>query len=606
MTTRFSARGFGAFVLVAIGGATFLPLGCGSSSSTGLQQSDSGVTPAADTDAGEDSTDAGFLDGGGLLNDADIDAGFGCTTTPKGPGPLHRTCRAATTNECDGLNEDASLPNGANGNGFDDDCDGLVDEGCSCGSPGTTKDCFLVPPSQTSNVTHKPVGWCTENAKGSVACVRQGEFSVWGGTCRGAQPPFATDKCARGDFDCDGEDQNPTGVDCSCKSDLVQCPTAPFVTAPYPPPSALPLKIDAKDWLVDPNLLSQASGWKWTLRGGDCDNIAPSPSFALFPTAVGSGTPPGSVVTNIGAGNNEKGRQVTQAGGVSNVVYPAFSLSGDYILDMEVTVQGQPYKCSSKIEVRAPGLRAEACWDTMGNTDVDLHMAKVNGYSSCAHPGWSDSCASEDCLWSNCKSDQAGMSRWYAASPTTACVGWGSLASSACPNPRLDRDNISCVTTEQNPNGTSSPLPFPFPFPIPASSNFCGSENINVDNPTSGDTFAVGTVLYSGASAKPHINVYCNGQRIVSAGYNPLNGSNFPVLRESGGDNGDFWKFGLVKVTGSGANIACDVTTTKSVTPIGNKDGSTSFCVDKGAANSTTYLSRSGGTPSVANDLCFH
>ncbi len=595
MTTRFSARGFGAFVLVAIGGATFLPLGCGSSSSTGLQQSDSGVTPTADTDAGEDSTDAGFLDGGGLLNDADIDAGFGCTTTPKGPGPLHRTCRAATTNECDGLNEDASLPNGANGNGFDDDCDGLVDEGCSCGSPGTTKDCFLVPPSQTSNVTHKPVGWCTENAKGSVACVRQGEFSVWGGTCRGAQPPFATDKCARGDFDCDGEDQNPTGVDCSCKSDLVQCPTAPFVTAPYPAPSALPLKIDAKDWLVDPNLLSQASGWKWTLRGGDCDNIAPSPSFALFPTAVGSGTPPGSVVTNIGSGNNEKGRQVTQAGGVSNVVYPAFSLSGDYILDMEVTVQGQPYKCSSKIEVRAPGLRAEACWDTMGNTDVDLHMVKVDGFASaCPVLGWSGTCGNQDCYFANCKSSSfSSMSRWAADTAASNCIGWGSSATgTSCPNPRLDRDNISCTTSQTNPN---------------APSGFCGSENINIDNPPDGSSYAISTILYGGSgNTHPHVNVYCNGKRVVSAGYDPISGQQFPVLQTAGGNSGDMWKFGVVSVANGATGIDCTVDTTHSQVPNATTDGSNNFCVDRAVTNSTEWLTPSGGRPLDAGVLCFH
>jgi hypothetical protein len=597
MTIRFLARSMGALSFVVLGGATFLPLGCGSSSKSGLVATDGGAIPTpADDAGGGDETDAGFIDGGGVLNDADIDAGFGCTTTPKGPGPLRRTCRAATTNECDGFSEDPNAPNGASGNGFDDDCDGLVDEGCTCGSPGTTKDCYLVPPSQTNNVSKKPVGWCEQNAKGSVACIRQGEFTVWGGTCRGAQPPFATDKCARGDFDCDGEDQNPVGVDCSCKSDLVQCPSAPFVTAPYPSPSALPLKIDAKDWLVDPNLLSQTSGWKWTLRGGDCDNIAPNPSFALFPTAVGSGTPPGSVVSNIGSSGREKGRQVTQAGGVTNVVYPAFSLSGDYILDMEVTVQGQPYKCSSKIEVRAPGLRAEACWDTMGNTDVDLHMVKVDGFGgSCPVLGWSDTCGSQDCYFANCKSGSfSSMSRWASDTPASNCVGWGSSASgSACPNPRLDRDNISCTTTQTNPN---------------APSGFCGSENINIDNPPDGSSYAIATVLYGsgGSPTRPHVNVYCNGKRIVSAGYDPISGQQFPVLATSGGNNGDMWKFGLVSVTNGANGIDCTVETTRSQVPDPTTDGSNSFCVDRTVTNSTKWLTPSGTRPLDAGVVCFH
>ena len=597
MKTRLSMRQLGAIAAVVVAGAALLPLGCSNSVGEGLVVADAGTPPGA-LDAGHDSghdadpPDTGFVDSGGVTNDADIDAGFGCTTTPKGPGPLRRRCRVATTNECDGLSEDATLPNGGNGNGFDDDCDGLVDEGCNCDNPGTTKDCFLVPPSQTSNVTRKPVGWCEQNAKGSMACVRQGEFTVWGGTCRGAQPPFANDKCARGDFDCDGEDQNPLGVDCSCGADLVQCPTTPFVTAPYPNPGALPLKIDAKAWLADPSLLAQTADWKWTLRGGDCDNIAPNPSFALYPTAVGSGAPPGTIVANLGTGTNEKGRVVTTTDGVTNIVYPAFSLSGDYILDMEVSVRGQKYTCSSKIEVRAPGLRAEACWDTMGSVDVDLHMVKVGGFASvCPVSGWSGECDDQDCYFANCKSSSS-MTRWAADTAATNCVGWGSAATGAtCKNPRLDRDNISCTRSNTNPNSASS---------------FCGTENINIDNPADGSRYAIATVLFGGSTTKPHVNVYCNGKRVVSAGYDPLSGQNFPVLMTSGGSNGDMWKFGLVNVRSGANGIECTVETSRSQTPNAQTDGSTSFCVDRTVANSTRWLTPSGAPPLDADVMCFH
>ena len=598
MTKRSLSFKFSALAIMGIAGVVFFPLGCASKGGD-LAAAPTPVVvvvpfPTGDLDSGVDAdVEPVIIDGGGVVNDADIDAGFGCTQTPPGPGPLRRVCRVATANECDGIGEVAAFPNGSGGNGFDDDCDGLVDEGCACASPGTTKDCFLVPPSQASNVSKKPVGWCTENAKGSVACAAQGEFSVWSGSCRGAQPPFATDKCARGDFDCDGADQNPVGVDCTCKSDLVQCPTAPFVTAPYPPASALPLKIDAKDWLADPLLLAQSTDWKWTLRGGDCDNIAPNPSFALFPTAVGTGAPPGSVVTNVGVGANEKGRQVTVANGIANVVYPAFSLSGDYILDMEVKVQGQPYKCSTKIEVRAPGLRAEACWDTMGDTDLDLHMVKVDGYAaSCAVLGWSGQCASQDCYFGNCKSGSS-MTRWAADTASSNCVGWGSAATGAtCKNPRLDRDNVSCTTSESNPN---------------SSGRFCGSENINIDNPPDGSSYAIATILFSSSGpTKPHVNVYCNGQRIVSAGYDPIGGQQFPVLRTSGANDGDMWKVGLVNVTNGPGGITCTVETTKSQTPNPTTDGSTNFCVDRTVTNSTRWLTPSGSRPLDAGVMCFH
>ncbi len=620
MKSLSSIRLLSLLTVAGLAAATFAPLGCGGSTeglgtSGGARDSGGGILPIDDPDTapplfdpGDASVDGGEApdSGGPVFADASVNPdASGCTNTPPVRGPYPHTCKAATANECDAAHDFPSQPNGATGNGFDDDCDGLVDEGCSCASPGVTKLCFMVPGSQVNPATREPVGWCTQASRGTVDCVGQ-EFPKWSGVCRGASPPFQDDKCAPGDYDCDGLALNSFTKDCTCLTDAITCPTTPFITAPYPNPANLPLKLDASQWFSVPANAAQASNWSWTLRGGDCDNIQPHPSFGIYKTNSGAGAPLGRTVTNLGAARNEHGRQVTQAqDAVTSSVYPAFSLSGDYVMDVAMDYGGQHYTCTLNIKAKGPGVRAEACWDSMGSADVDLHMAKVNGFTGCARPGWSNSCPSQDCLWSNCRPEDTGMSRWYAASPSSACVGWGSLASGACPNPRLDRDNISCERSDQNPAGTGIPFPFPLPIPIPLSSNFCGSENINVDNPNNGDTFAIGTVLYSGAVSKPHINIYCNGQRIVSAGYNPLTGSNFPVLRESGNDHGDFWKFGLVKVTGSGANITCDVTTTKSLTPIANKDGSTSYCVDKAVANSTTYLARSG-TPTVANDLCFH
>ena len=619
------ARLLAAFALTTLGVATFAPLGCGGSPEGGLSGiagndgggippgpapgTDSGPLPPPPppppppTDGGE--TPSPTVDGGGVFADANsVGDATGCTNTPPVRGPYPRVCKAATTNECDGAHDFPGLTNGGGGNGYDDDCDGLVDEGCDCPSPGVTKTCFLVSGAQIDPATREPVGWCRSASRGTVDCIGQ-EFPKWSGQCRGASPPFQDDKCAPGDYDCDGRDQNSFTRDCTCVTDAITCPTTPFETVPYPNAQNLPLKIDAGLWFRNPSSAAQATNWKWALRGGDCDNIQPHPSFGLYATPNGTGNPLGRTVSTLGVAANERGREATQADGVTSVVYPAFSLSGDYIMDVSLQFGGQTYTCSLNIKAKGPGLRAEACWDTMGNTDVDLHMVKVNT-ASCATPGWSGTCASQDCLWSNCRPDAAGMTRWYTPSPTTACVGWGSLATAACPNPRLDRDNIACDRTQQNPAGTGSiPFPIPLPIPLPAENNFCGSENINVDAPQNGDTFAVGTVLYSGNQAKPHINVYCNGQRIVSAGYNPLTGSHYPVLRESGGDHGDLWKFGLVKVTGSGANMQCTVTTTKSTNPVQNKDGSTSYCVDIGG-NSTKNLWKNASVANTADGLCFH
>lgn len=190
-----------------------------------------------DDDAGLGGDDP---DGGQAVNDAapDVDE-EGCTQDEPPPvGPFGRECRPPTDNECDGQYEpsDPRWHNGEFGNGLDDDCDGIVDEGCTCGTDeypvGTTKECWLVPPSQIDPSTGKAVGWCENNSRGTVRCVHQGsgEFArtVWDGECRGAQLPFGDDVCAPGDFDCDGSEMNSKKDDCTCKDADVTCPSDPI------------------------------------------------------------------------------------------------------------------------------------------------------------------------------------------------------------------------------------------------------------------------------------------------------------------------------------------------------------------------------------------
>src|SRR5439155_19061470 len=102
----------------------------------------------------------------------------------------------------------------------------------------------------------------------------------WSGTCRGAQPPYAHDVCAPGDFNCDGLPENSDVQDCSCHVATVTCPTAPLQEKPYPDPAAIP-KVDGTSWIAN-GQAAQATGWKWTVTGGDCDNILPHATFALY------------------------------------------------------------------------------------------------------------------------------------------------------------------------------------------------------------------------------------------------------------------------------------------------------------------------------------
>lgn len=517
--------------------------------------------------------DAGEVDAGVPVDDG------GCGPIMPGNPPFPRDCAPRTTNECASTTDtfltsrgvDPSRLNGQQGNGFDDDCDGLVDEGCACAQGGLTKDCWLVPATQVDPNTSQPVGWCTTNAKGSLDCAGT-EILNWSGVCRGAQRPQVYDSCGPGDFDCDGLAGNNQIAGCNCPTQ-VECPTAPLVLAPFPNPGALP-RIDGTQWIKDAAMRAMATNWTWTVLGGDCDNVLPFPTFALYSqaasspaTRIGTRTPVRFDMTSmpnryVAAPNEPLISIQANRGNMPNpgVVHPAFGLSGDYLVQGEFTLMGQRYVCTQRVEVRAPGIRAELCWDTVGGTDIDLHLARLQGV--CTTPqGWNTQCAAnngvQDCYYgdaSGCRDRSLSPPNWgYPDSPQSACIGWGSRRRAGirqgCTNPRLDSDNVSCFRGEQDPT----------------SSGFCAPENINVDAPRDGDRFVIGVNHYSGAQdSKPHVNVYCNGRRVLSVGYNPATQQQWPVLRSPGADqNGDLWTAALVT-----ANVMNGQLTSCAVTPI--------------------------------------
>jgi hypothetical protein len=508
-----------------------------------------------------------------------------------GTPPVRKRCAPATVNECDGPTDTfntsvgVNVPNATGGNSYDDDCDGFVDEGCACAAKGITKECWLVPPSMKTAATGNPAGWCAFNSVGSVDCAGLGS-PQWSGQCRGASPPADHDSCSAGDFNCDGLERNNDQQGCRCAVDL-NCPTTPLRLAPFPNPRAL-TGITGANWLPDAGLAQQTTNWRWTAIGGDCDNVLPNPTFALYrgrDTTV-AGARVGTKTTVVydtsfdppryleDSTSTVRAVRATSGDGFAGAtIFPAFSLSGDYVVQGEFDLGPVRYACTQKVEVRAPGVRAELCWDTVGNNDVDLHFARLQD-TACTVNGWNSLCAADggqDCYYAN-----SGPNWGYADSADSACQGWGSKQNGPCTNPRLDVDNISCNTTVEDPVG----------------GGFCSPENTNVDAPRDGDTFAVG-VVYFGSSATtklahPHVNLYCNGARVLSTGYNPVTGQTFfPALRTTGGGNGDFWSVATItaRVDG-GALVGCDVQTLPSRFADPTRDGlpvddaGTDYCID--------------------------
>jgi hypothetical protein len=184
------------------------------------------------------------------------------------------------------------------------------------------------------------------------------------------------------------------------------------------------------------------------------------------------------------------------------------------------------------------------------------------------------------------------------------CHGWGSrrFKDRQCTSPRLDRDNIVCDPTIDDP---ASPEKDPSQKGEKYQ-NFCGPENINIDGQvlTKGQRFAIGVQCYgcvagSGAarvSAHPRVNIYCDGELKKGIGYDPEITSiadQYPLLSSEGSKYaGSMWNVGIVEWNGDAAN-PCTITTSAPKQPFSSQDewhkksnGSEFQCVMNGPRDS--------------------
>jgi hypothetical protein len=285
------------------------------------------------------------------------------------------------------------------GNGLDDNCNGMSDEGCPC-VPGTVQDCFLGPPGR------RRVGACRDGAQ---RCLGTGEFGNWS-ACGGGISPSA-EVCDSLDNDCNGCDDD--GLCCRAE---ITCPAPGDARVPDGRPFAVyPLRGDLF-------YAGDARSWRWQVRGGPCDALLPTPTF-----------------TTRGLDGRDASFTPT--------------LSGDYTVTLTVvTAAGTTLTCTFVVHIAGPGLRVELCWDTSTTVDLDLYVHSPRNTGP-----WFDGVLSplftanlNSCNWSNCEAEirgTRGRSDWgFGRSPIAACESgphgaeWRALVG-ACPNPRLDIDN---------------------------------------------------------------------------------------------------------------------------------------------------------------------
>jgi hypothetical protein len=252
-----------------------------------------------------------------------------------------------------------------------------------------------------------------------------------------------------------------------------------------------------------------ANSWSWDVQGGPCDDVL--------------------------------GDSFTVTGGNTPTPIIEFTLSGDYTVTMTVDTPNGVYTCTFIIHVVGPGVRVELCWEGTGSRDIDLHMLRQDLNSSWCNYTY-------DCYYSNCKGSSSSLPDWgYSQSLLSNCSG-GPMGSywttkGYCHNPRLDIDNISTPG-------------------IP--------ENINVDNPNSGDVFRVMVHYYSGggAEARPLVNIYCDGHRVATYGQAPNQVSGFTSSGSSCG--GHTWRVADIATTVSGGVTTCNVS---AIHPPGQSSG---------------------------------
>lgn len=224
--------------------------------------------------------------------------------------------------------------------------------------------------------------------------------------------------------------------------------------------------LDGADFVV-----GNVQSYRWTLQKDDCDAVVKDAEFKL---------------------DGANSRVVT-----FQPSHPAF-----YHFTLEATDRrGRKASCKLEVPVEGVGMRVELCWDTSTTTDLDLFIHNPVDREPWLTPGTTrviDGLNNTTCNTSNAAAElRFGQSRvnWgYADSALSVCntpAFDGFLPGGRCPNPRAADDNNQSIAT-----GTT--------------------ERMQLDNPLDGQTFRVMVQNFSNQPARPHLFIYCGGQKAAA------------------------------------------------------------------------------------------
>jgi len=257
-------------------------------------------------------------------------------------------------------------------------------------------------------------------------------------------------------------------------------------------------------------VIGDVKSYHWTVQKEDCDGVVTNAQFVLQGTD-------------------------------NRVLTFQPSRPGFYHFSLEVTgVAGDRTSCKLEVPVEGVGMRVELCWDTSTTTDLDLYLHTPFDREPWFSRGSNDiqrGLNNTTCNTSNAAAALRGLPRvdWgYRDSPLSACntpAFQEFLSVGRCPNPRAASDNNHSIAI-----GTT--------------------ERMQLDDPQNGQRFRVMVQNFENTPARPHVFVYCGGQR--SAAFDaPASPNNF--VANPRGAFGVMWRAADIttKVDASG-KVSCD------------------------------------------------